>query len=476
MKVDKLIIVGVVVTVCLNLPAQSKLSVTDSIIALSQTGSNPLFFSPFQYGLSKITVAQFNQPTETTVRNGLPNIFSKIALNSGNINIGFIGGSITRANDQYRGQILDYLQRIYPKVTFNGINAGVSGTGTDLGAFRIQEQLLDYEPDLVFVEFAVNGGSNEAMEGLVRQIIAHNSKTDICFIYTIIGSQTINYQNGDMPEKVKSFEAVARYYNIPSIHLGMYPAQLEKDGNIVWKGPSGSVPIAFSTDGTHPNREGGDLYAGAIARGFIKIQAFNGVFRTGLPAKMYNSDWNLGRMYNASAILNKCFSEIICSGNPDFKQFDSWFDRLRVVHEGQSFSFEFEGSGFGLFDIGGPEAGALQFEIDEKPIKLIMHSNIHFEYNEAGSVTQVNRFNQFCNNRYRGQFFWIDIPNGKHFITIRVVKSHINKANILGPANLADLKCRPAVYAINDLMIGRILIRGTTMKMISAFCQQSNEN
>jgi lysophospholipase L1-like esterase len=287
-------------------------------------------------------VSDYNEPAETMVRIGLPNFFSKIALDSGVVKIGYIGGSITRANDQYRGQMLDYLQRTFPKVTFKGINAGVSGIGTELGAFRIKEQLLDYDPDLVFVEFAVNGGSNEAMEGIVRQIIAHNPKTDICIIYSIVGSQTISYQSGDIPSKIKSFEAIAQYYNIPSIHLGMYPAKLEKEGAIVWKGPSGSVPMAFSADGTHPNREGGDLYAGAIARGFTKLQTAAGVFRNGLPTKQYVSDWNLATMYDASLLLaNKGFAEIDCATSANFMQFKEWFELVPVLNEGQTFGFEF---------------------------------------------------------------------------------------------------------------------------------------
>ncbi len=462
----------VVLCFCLNMFSQQKNVVsdkTDSLIAQSQTGSMPLTFTPFQYGLNAITVAAYNEPKETTVRNGLPNLFSKIALDSGVVKIGYIGGSITRANDQYRGQSLDYLQLTFPKVTFKGINAGVSGTGTELGAFRIKEQLLDYDPDLVFVEFAVNGGSNEAMEGIVRQIISHNPKTDICFIYTIVDSQTISYQSGDMPAKIKSFEAIAQYYNIPSIHLGMYPAKLEKEVTIVWKGASGSVPMAFSFDGTHPNREGGDLYAGALARGLAKIQNATSVFRTDLPTKQYISDWDLATMHNASLLLsNKGFDEIDCATSANFMQFKEWFERVPVVRETQSFSFEFSGSGFGLFDIGGPEAGAIEFEIDGVSANLIKQSDIQFQYNNAGTVKQVNRFNQYCNNRYRGQFFWIDMPTRTHRITLKAVKSTESKATLLGATNLADIQNRPDVYAKNELMIGRILVRGSALKVISS--------
>lgn len=467
MKIKKIVCLTFLIMFFLKSFAQSGISsISDLLIAKSQTGSMPLTFSPFQYGLSKITVPDYNESKETTVRNGLPNFFSKIAIDSSVLKIGYIGGSITRANDQYRGQSLDYLQRTFPKVKFKGINAGVSGTGTELGAFRVKEQLLDYDPDLIFVEFAVNGGSNEAMEGIVRQIIAHNPKTDICFIYTILGSQTINYQSGDMAAKIKSFEAIAQYYNIPSIHLGMYPAKLEKEGSIIWKGLAGSVPMVFSADDVHPNREGGDLYTGAIARGFTKIQTTTGVFRNGLPEKLYVSDWDLATMYDMSLLLaNKGFDKIDCAISTNFMQFKEWFEHVPVLNEGQALGFEFTGSGFGLFDIGGPESGAIACKIDGKPAKFIKQSEVQFELSEMGSVTQVNRFNQYCNNRYRGQFFWIDLPNGNHRITLKAVKNTQSKAVLLGATNLADMQNRPDVYAKNKIMIGRILVKGSALKV-----------
>ena len=444
---------------------------TDSLINASQTGSLPLTFLPFQYGLNPISVASFNEPNETTMRNGLPNFFKKIQDNTDTIKIGFIGGSITRANDMYRGQTLDYLQNTFKTAKFKGINAGVSGTGTDLGAFRIKEQLLDYNPDIVFIEFAVNGGSNEAMEGMVRQILNHNPKTDICFIYTIYTGQTSIYQSGNYPSRVTDFEKIATYYNLPSMHLGMYPSKLESEGLLVWMGPSGSTPIALTYDGTHPNREGGDLYAGAIARGITKMSSKAGEFSNNLPSKLYNySDWDQATMYNPSTFTGSDISEIVCSQNTNFSQFKDWFDKVKVVSSGHSVGFELQGSGFGLFDVGGPEAGAFEFIIDGSQAKFNKVSEIQYQLSDNGAVMQINRFNQFCNNRYRGQFFWIDLPDGKHNIQLKSVISSVSKLSLLTSAgqSLIDIQSRPEVYVNNELMIGRILVKGSSLKVISS--------
>lgn len=51
---------------------------------------------------------------------------------------------------------MDLLRRRYPSVKFQEVNAGIGGTGSDLGAFRMDRHVIVHEPDLVFIEFAQN--------------------------------------------------------------------------------------------------------------------------------------------------------------------------------------------------------------------------------------------------------------------------------------------------------------------------------
>src|SRR5690606_14243311 len=115
------------------------------------------------------------------------------------------------------------------------------GTGTDLGAFRLEGQVRRYHPDLVFIECAVNGAYQRGMEGMIRQIITANPQTDICLIYTIHNGQTAVYQRGEVPGNIRGLEQVAAHYRLPSIHLGMEAASLEAQGRLVWKGNGQSV-------------------------------------------------------------------------------------------------------------------------------------------------------------------------------------------------------------------------------------------
>lgn len=79
------------------------------------------------------------------------------------VTIGYFGSSITEgygasdpATTSWRARTTRYLRERFPGSAVTEINAAIGGTGSDLGAFRCSEDLLSKNPDLVFVEFAVN--------------------------------------------------------------------------------------------------------------------------------------------------------------------------------------------------------------------------------------------------------------------------------------------------------------------------------
>src|SRR5690606_2333378 len=117
---------------------------------------SPLLFTLSNDGKSVVVPGTFYREQECNVRGGIPNFLDK-AKKGSSLTVAFIGGSITQSNTGYRPQTARYLQWVFPDIDFTWINAGVAGTGTDLGAFRLEEQVLRYHPDLVFIEFAVNG-------------------------------------------------------------------------------------------------------------------------------------------------------------------------------------------------------------------------------------------------------------------------------------------------------------------------------
>lgn len=209
-------------------------------------------------------------PTRTLGR-----VFAKLKAGQ-DTTIAYFGGSITAANG-YRVKTLKWFRDTYPQAKITEVNAAIGGTGSDLGDFRCNSDVIAHNPDLVFVEFSINDGSpkNEfrkaTMEGIVRQLWSSPSKPEIVFLYTT--SRTLDHARVSHP-------AVAKHYGIPDIDL--QPTLLEAlkrtdlpkpteeqlaNPKLDWKTP-GQI---FMADTVHPNDFGHTLYTETIVA-WLKTQ------------------------------------------------------------------------------------------------------------------------------------------------------------------------------------------------------------
>lgn len=99
---------------------------------------------------------------------GLYHFFDKLRNNEF-VTVVAIGGSITQAGNGWSKKSADLIANAYPNATVKFVNAGISGTGSNLGVFRLERDVIQHQPDLVFVEFAVNdGGAND--EACIRNL------------------------------------------------------------------------------------------------------------------------------------------------------------------------------------------------------------------------------------------------------------------------------------------------------------------
>lgn len=445
---------------------------TFNLAAASQAGASPLYFNPADPAVPLITPGSFSNDKECAVRNGLPHFFKKAASGEP-LTIAFIGGSNTQGMQCYRPQTARYIQSMFPAVAMKAINAGVSGTGTDLGACRLHDQLLKYNPDLVFVEFAVNGAYRDGMEGIIRQIRKYNPDIDICLIYTLHNDQARQYVAGIIPENIVGLEEVAAHYNIPGIHLGMEAAKLQDEGKLVWKGDTNTVKdkIVFSNDGLHPVLAGGNLYAAAIARSLNKMKNARVAPSTPLPTPLIADNWEDAGMYAPQDVAT--FSSGWSKINPNdskLKQFRTWFPYIMKADKpGEYFTCKFKGSMFGFFDVGGPEVGQVEVMVDGKKVNLadrgIVGTRIlkTLDSTDNNGNALLNRFNGYCNNRYRGQYELITLEPGIHTVTIRLSAEKSDKAKILGDKQQEDITKNPAKYDNRVVYLGKILLRGTPL-------------
>lgn len=383
---------------------------------------------------------------ELSARNGLPNFFSKIKNNK-TVRVAFLGGSITRAGNGYRDQILTWFREQYPSAKFEEIMAAVSGTGSDFGACRVQQHVIDHKPDLVFVEFAVNDNRwrmqfvRETMEGIVRQIRKANNKTDICFIYTFANENLPQLQKGLFPASVTAMEVIAEHYQVPSIHMGLAVIDEINKGKLLMMGKkeeSSNLPL-FSVDGVHPLAETGHrIYTQVLARNLPLLKAGSMPVKNIFPAALETNDWSKAGMAKLS--LNKNFTgdwsmtDSVTKGKEYFPLLPQVFS---TASADAAVTVKFKGTRFGLADIMGPSTAAIEITID----------------NEAPRV--VNRFDAFCTYFRLNYFIISGLPKGKHVATIRLAKTSLDKEAILKTRNVVIKD--PHMYEGKNMYVGAIL-------------------
>src|SRR3954464_10729480 len=316
-------------------------------------------------------VAEASKIVETQARKGMPNFFQKVE-DGRRARIAFFGGSIT-AQEGWRPKTLSALRQQYPNANIKEINAAIGGTGSDLGVFRFRQDVLDHDPDLVFVEFAVNdaGASSEqitrCMEGIVRQAWDAETDIDFCFVYTIAGNMLETYLAGKIPRSVTTMETLAAHYGIPSINFGVEVAKLAKEGKLVFKGerPKNDEEkaalkgkILFSPDGVHPYPDSGhDLYLQAVLRSMPIIRGDRKPERHVLPKALAADNYEKAKLVPLSkARLSPGWQKLDPATNSVARVFQNRMPQIwKANRPGESVSFTFKGTAVGIYDLLGPD-------------------------------------------------------------------------------------------------------------------------
>jgi hypothetical protein len=350
------------------------------------------------------------------------------------------------------------------------LKSAINGTGADLAACRMGHDVLPYHPDLLFVEFVVNGGGGaepgglvRALEGIVRQTWRMNPSTDICFVYTVAEPQLKDYPAGTRPvfsETAQAHEKVADFYSIPSIALGCQISDLLHSGQLVFRGrdtaPAGK--IVFSHDGTHPTNAGSQLYAGALVRSLLAMEALTAPpLPHGLEHTLDPLNWE-----EATAIgVDALHEQLALTGNWNWLSRDEkstsygmGFDYegsnlatikalfpqlLATSSPGSEITFRFEGTKIGFFDVGGPFAGRLAISIDH------------------GKMQEVNRFTIYSSHLRHQYFFLPRMSEGIHEIHLALEADSPNKSA------MTDFKQNQAMYEKNEFYLGKLLMIGKVL-------------
>ncbi len=343
--------------------------------------------------------------------------------------VAFLGGSITEMNG-YTKLTEDHFRRMFPDCDFTFINAGISSTCSDTGAFRVMEDVMQHKPDLVFFGFAVNDNQDgmfepehtiRGVEGIVRSIKTASPETDIVQIYTTNenlmsyyrrNSEPISadrdggaYNNtrepGDVPPQIMAHEKVAEYYNLPSINFCADVAERIRHGECDWE----------KFGGVHPAPYGNAIYADAI-RAFVEYQRDYIVAEAPLsiPAPMNTHCYANGTKIPADQILLTANNGWTC-GVPDWDALEGakrerflGIANLYADQPGAEVTVSFTGKVLGFYLTAGPDAGMLEYSVD------------------GGEMQKVDLYHPFSGGLHypRSVVLADELSAGEHTVAMRI--------------------------------------------------------
>lgn len=403
-------------------------------------------------------IAQAGNVPGLSDRGGCPTLFRKLKAKQP-VTIVYFGGSITN-HPGYRVFSEEWFKTQYPESKFTMVNAGIGGTGSDLGVFRMDQDVLEYNPDLVFVEFAVNDAGTDSlvichsMEGIVRKIRKRNPKTDICFLYTVNQGMLDDLMQGRLHKSMRYMESIAGYYQIPSINFAMKVIDLIKKDSLVFKGEKGKDyggKMVFSDDGTHPTFDfGHKIYTKTLIQAMLSMEKMKVAKTEGkLKSPLYPGNYERARSVSVTDFRRSPGWKIVPSDDKIYKYYQGSskvFHDLVVSGDPADFiEIKFKGTIAGLFDVIGPGSGGFTYEV------------------EGGEKTAIRRFDVYCGNLFRSNYKLLPVMNeGPHTLIIRPDNTKFDKLAIYGakPTQVKDSTC----FQSFNTYIGKILLIGEVVK------------
>ncbi|MAG58117.1 MAG: hypothetical protein CMJ83_17670 [Planctomycetes bacterium] len=291
--------------------------------------------------------------------------------------VAFLGGSITQ-NRGWRDLTKAYLKRRFPDTAFEFIDAGISSTGSTPGAFRLHRDVLSKgKVDLLFEEAAVNDLHNmrsntemtRGMEGIIRHARASNPAMDVVVMHFVDPHHMTDYRAGKTPTVIAHHEAVAAHHDITTIHLSREVTERVDAGQFTWEKDFRNL---------HPSPYGQRLYAATIRRTLSAAWAEPRAGNTKVvshPAKREPLDafsYDRAKLISPNAVGESNGFVMVdrCDPRADGVRGGVRAGFVNVpmlvgMKPGARFEFAFEGRAIGLFVAAGPDAGIIEYRIDD---------------------------------------------------------------------------------------------------------------
>jgi len=324
--------------------------------------------------------------------------FDKQAKKGDALTVVFLGGSLTwgaNASDpnrtSYRGLIGEKLRKTYPKAAWKFVDAAIGGTGSQLGVYRVERDVLAYKPDLVFLDFSLNDDMRKetpetlsSYEAIVRMILEKGG----CPVIPLFLASKEYAQIEDLSDLKRRTHhlKLAEYYNLAVGDVVKGMNDLSRKGRL--DADKAWPPELF--DFCHPHDAGYAIYADFVWKGFqkgvkknlvpvlpekwINAESYKHVMRFELTSlKKLPKGWRIGfpetRAGTFDFLSSRWMDRMIIAENCERKGFDKF--ELKKDKAPEALTVKFRGSNILLFGESTVFSGKMVLEVDGKKVKEV---------------------------------------------------------------------------------------------------------
>ena len=336
------------------------------------------------------------------------------------LTIAYFGGSITENGEEkgWRRLTTKWFEARYPEAKITEVNAAIGGTGTDLGVYRCDRDVISHHPDLTFIEFAVNDSVYKAedlsrtTEAIVRKLLASDPTMEIVFVFTITQRLADNLAAG-IPFHSREIHAkIAAHYGRPTIDIGTALAEAAAKAEKGW--------LEYTNDTVHPHAGG---YAVKFAALIPQLEPMltgdtpDALTEYAVPAPLYSDLPIAARLIDAFPLVGDRVQPDTSIEADWSKLFlhlcFRWPTCIGANKPGSELKFEFEGKNLGIYWMMASDSGDIDYKIDD------------------GDWKHQSSFDEYCTRFARACFHMLaqDLPEGKHTLTIRVSEEKNEQSN-----------------------------------------------